>query len=115
MNTYQRPLSVTILSWVLIAIGAVGSVYHFRDLSPSIYEGLTIELTELWAVVAGVGMLRGHNWARWAALAWIVFHVYLSLFHRVTELAVHAAFCAVFAWILFRPPAARYFRKMPGS
>ncbi len=115
MNTYQRPISVTILAWVLIAVGTAGFVYHFRDLRPSLYEGLTIELTELWAVIAGVWMLRGRNWARWAAFAWMAFHVFLSLHHPLRELAVHLFFCAVFAWILFRPPSARYFRGAAGE
>ena len=33
------------------------------------------------------------NWARWLALAWIIFHVGLSLFHPIGELAFHVAFC----------------------
>jgi hypothetical protein len=52
----------------------------------------------------------GQNWARWLALAWIAFHVVLSALHPIPELIIHAVFCAVFAWLLFRPEAARYFR-----
>jgi hypothetical protein len=55
-------------------------------------------------------MLRGHNWARWVALAWIAFHVVLSAFHAFGEFAIHAVFCAVIAWFLFSPAPARYFR-----
>ena len=35
------------------------------------------------AIVCGVFLLRGHNWARWLALAWIAFHVVLSAFHAI--------------------------------
>ncbi len=55
-------------------------------------------------------MLRGHNWARWLALAWIAFHVVLSAFHALAELAVHSLFCAIMAYFLFRPAANGYFR-----
>ena len=55
-------------------------------------------------------MLRGHNWARWLALAWIVYHVILSAFHMLSELAIHILFCAILAYFLFRPTATRYFR-----
>jgi hypothetical protein len=59
--------------------------------------------------VAGVFLLRGQNWARWLALAWITFHVVIS-YGVLRELVVHGVICVVFAWILFRPAAGRYFR-----
>ena len=55
-------------------------------------------------------MLRGHNWARWLAVAWIAFHVILSAFHSVQEAAFHALLCAVIIWSLFRAGSAGYFR-----
>ena len=58
-------------------------------------------------------MLRGCNWARWLALAWIAFHVVLSAFHSLPEFALHAVLCAVFAYFLLRPDAALYFRPVP--
>jgi hypothetical protein len=109
----KRPISVTILSWVLITAGAVGLVYHiteFKTLRPFLYDTLLIELVRLLAVIAGVYMLRGANWARWLAIAWIAFHVGVSYFHSWGEMAMHAAILAVFAYILLRPAAAEYFR-----
>jgi hypothetical protein len=50
------------------------------------------------------------KWARWLALAWILFHVGLSLFHPIGELAVHAAFCAIIVWALFCAETSRWFR-----
>jgi hypothetical protein len=60
-------------------------------------------------VIAGVYMLRGANWARWLAIAWIAFHVGVSYFHSWGEMAMHAAILVVFAYILLRPAAAEYF------
>jgi hypothetical protein len=111
MNANKRPISVTILACVYLAVGAIGFSYHFRELLSLQQDIVWAELTELLAIVCGAFMLRGHNWARWLALAWIVFHVILSAFHSFRELAIHALFCAVIAWILFRPQAARYFRS----
>ena len=48
-------------------------------------------------------MLRGRNWARWGALAWMLFHVILSAFHALHEFAIHAVFLAIMARLLFRP------------
>ena len=47
--------------------------YHFSELRQP--EGVWVGLTELLAILSGVFMLRGQNWARWLALAWIAFHV----------------------------------------
>ena len=110
MNGDRRPISVTILACVYLAVGVVGFAAHFHELLARYPDAVWIELTELVAVLCGAFMLRGHNWARWVALAWIAFHVALSAFHALPELAIHALFCAAIAWILFRPEAARYFR-----
>ena len=85
MNPDKRPLSVTTLACVYLAVGVIGFAYHFRDLLASPRDGVWIELTEVLAVVSGVWMLRGHNWARWLALVWITFHVVLSAFGAVRE------------------------------
>lgn len=110
MNGDRRPISVTILACVYLAVGVVGFAAHFHELLARQPDAVSIELTELVAVLCGAFLLRGHNWARWVALAWIAFHVVLSAFHAIPEFVIHALFCAAIAWILFRPEAARYFR-----
>jgi Trk-type K+ transport system membrane component len=110
MNPYKRPLSVTIVACVYLAVGAIGFVVHFRELAARHQDAVGIEITELTAVLCGVFLLRGHNWARWLALAWIAFHVILSAFHEIPELVTHSVIGAVITWMLFHPEAARYFR-----
>lgn len=113
MNGNKRPLSVTILACVYIGMGIIGFAYHFTELQARDafrYDILLVELVGFIAIVCGAFMLRGRNWARWLALAWMAFHVILSAFHALPEFAIHCLFYAVIAWILFRPDAARYFR-----
>ncbi|HXE15336.1 MAG TPA: hypothetical protein VN633_24640 [Bryobacteraceae bacterium] len=113
MNANKRPLSVTILGCLYIAVGTVGFVYHLSEFlarDAFQYDAVWVELVEFLAIVCGAFMLRGSNWARWLALAWIGFHVILSAFNAFPEFAIHCLFCAVIAWILFRPKAAWYFR-----
>ncbi len=112
MNGSKRPLSVTIIACVYIAVGTVGFVYHFIEFlqrSAFRYDAIWIELIEVLAILCGVFMLRGHNWARWVAVAWIAFHVVVSAFHSVREFGIHLLLCAVIAWIVFRPESGRYF------
>lgn len=114
MNGNKRPLGLTILGCVYAAVGAGGFAAHFSALGRDLWrEGVPIEATELLALISGVFLLRGRNWARWLALAWIAFHVILSAFHNWSELAAHCAFCAIIAWVLFRPQAAQYFSRAP--
>ncbi len=112
----KRPLAVTIIALIYIAVGAGGFVDHFHGLREGSlfrFDGAGIELVELVALACGVFLLFGRNWARWLAVAWIGFHVILSAFNSLTQCAVHAVFCAAIAWILFRPDASRYFRGAP--
>ena len=109
----ERPLSVTIIGWLYVVTGAAGVVYHLTDFKarhPFPYDIVWVSFVRFIAILSGVYMLRGRNWARWVALAWIAYHVILSAFHSVFELAVHALLCAAFAYFLLRPRAARYFR-----
>ena len=80
MIANKRPLSVLILGCVYLTVGVIGFTYHFPELLAHHQDAVWIELTELSAIVCGAFMLRGHNWARWTALAWITFHVTLSTF-----------------------------------
>ena len=70
----KRPLTVTIVAAVYLLVGAAGFIFHFRELMPLQRHATLIEFTELLALVAGVFMFQGQNWARWLALAWIAFH-----------------------------------------
>jgi hypothetical protein len=114
VNPNKRPLSITILGCLYIGVGSVGFVYHLYEiLATQAFhnDDFLAEFIEFVAIVCGAFMLRGHNWARWVALAWIAVHVVLSAFRAFPEFAIHGLFCAAIAWILLRPEAARYFRR----
>jgi hypothetical protein len=109
----KRPLSVTIISLLIATAGAVGFVYHLTEVNlrhPFWNDAVWVELVRLVAIVCGVYMLRGRNWARWLAMVWIGFHVVISVFHPFPQLAIHGLVFAVFAYVLFRPAATVYFR-----
>lgn len=109
MDSNRRPLAVTGLAWLFIAVGLVGFVYHFPNLRSLHSDDLWIELTEILALVAGIFMLRRHNWARWLALAWMAFHVVISAFPPYRGLVIHIIIFAGIAYLLLRPDASGYF------
>ena len=97
-----------------VLAGAVGFVYHFSELNPHQLfqnDALWVELIRILAIVAGIFLLRGRNWARWLALSWIAFHVVISFWHPWGQLVMHILVFAIFAFVLFRPAATRYFRS----
>jgi hypothetical protein len=109
----KRPLSVTIIGWLFVATGAIAAAFYlsgYRPARPFDYDIVWPVLVNLIAIVAGYYMLRGRDWARWLALAWMGFHVAISVGHPMQELAIHSALFVLLAVFLFRRPAAEYFR-----
>ncbi|HTT63026.1 MAG TPA: hypothetical protein VMG35_14330 [Bryobacteraceae bacterium] len=109
----KRPLSVTIIAGLYLATGGIGFIFHlieFQPQHPFSYDIVWIELVHVMAIVSGVYILRGRNWARWLAFGWIAFHVIVSGFHSWFEMGVHMLLCAAIVYFLFRPRAAEYFR-----
>ena len=119
MNTNKRPLAITFLALLYLAVGLIGIVHHFPDLrvTPGFHwEDVWIEATELLAILCGVFLLRSANWARWLAVAWIALHVVLSVFDNSHGLLVHSILAVGITWLLFRPESNHYFqgpRKKP--
>jgi hypothetical protein len=114
----KRPLSVTVISWLFIAAGCVGLAYHateFKSDGTFQNEVLWVLLVRLLAVVCGVFMLRGNNWARWGVMVWLAYHVVLSGFHTPTEFLLHSLLLAVVAYFLMRPREREYFGRDRGE
>ncbi|WP_348262072.1 hypothetical protein P8935_19990 [Telmatobacter sp. DSM 110680] len=107
----KLPIAVMIVAAIYLLVGVAGFIFHFHELTAGHRDAIAIELTEMTAVVSGVGLLLRQNWARWLALVWVVFHVFISIFHPLPELLIHAALCGVIAWLLFRPATALWFKE----
>jgi uncharacterized membrane protein len=109
----KRPLSVTLISYLLVAVGIIELGFLFSQFNfhrPVHYDDVLVGVVRLAAIVCGVFMLRGSNWARWLAIAWLVFHVGVSAFGSVREMIAHSLFLVVIAYFLLRPDANRFFR-----
>ncbi len=106
----KPPIAVIVIAGLLILAGLGGLVRDFmelKSLSANHYETVWIAGVHLLAIVAGGFMLRGHNWARWLAVAWMAFHVAISIHLPLLTLLIHAAFLLLCVWFLFFDAAAR--------
>src|SRR5690242_9558547 len=106
----KRPLSITAVGLLFLITGVVTFGFHlsrewgYGAIHPDVLLVLSVSLL---ALVAGIFMLRGSNWARWLALAWLAFHVVISALNSWRETVTHALLFALIAWLLLRPEAAR--------
>ena len=118
----KRPRSITVIGWLFIAVGVASLVAGFwpsGDATPAkqlaasnARESLEFAeafVTHLLALVGGVFMLRGCNWARWLLVVWMAFHIVLSALHSFHEVAVHCVLFSIIGYFLFRPSATAYF------
>ena len=114
----QRPLSITIISWLLIVFGAIALV---AGLWPIVHmnggqriadfeKHWMVHLSRSAQIVAGVFMLYGHNWARWLLVVWLAFHVIVGALHSPFHFITHVLFFLAGLYFLFRPAASAYFR-----
>jgi len=109
----KRPLAVVVVAVLLMLTGAIslaGDLMNFKSVSADHYEIVWMVAVHLLAIVAGAFVLRGMNWARWLAIAWMAFHVAISIGHPAQQLIVHGLLLLLFVWLLFRADSRAYFR-----
>ncbi|MDE3181840.1 MAG: hypothetical protein KGM16_00345 [Bacteroidota bacterium] len=110
----NRPLPVVIVAILFIAAGCVGFVYHFIDFfepNAKVYDLIWIEFVRIVAVVCGFLLLRGINWARWLAIAWLLFHVVISALNSTSEMIAHLIFLIIVIVLLYLPVSSSFFQN----
>ena len=74
----KRPLSITIISWIFIAFGGISFLTSLVPLADSAaarrlaehpFEFWLTPLIRILALLCGVFMLYGFDWARWLLVA----------------------------------------------
>ncbi|HTW62173.1 MAG TPA: hypothetical protein VMD55_10240 [Terracidiphilus sp.] len=110
----KRPIPVTVVGVLFILVGVLSTGYHvleFRVHPPTWLMAVGICAVGVLAVVAGLYLLQGQNWARWLALLWMAFHVAISVRDPMGQLVFHSALFILFAYILLGREAREYFRQ----
>jgi len=107
----SRPLVITLLGWLLILVGLAEFILHvIRIHHPVQPSDVGIALLELVLAGCGIFLLRGSNWARWFAVAWIGVHVGIGFLDSFRRGMIHAIIFLIFTWILFRPEVNAWFQ-----
>jgi hypothetical protein len=112
-----RPLSITVISWLFMIFGSIAFIGGLLPLAGADSAQLIADLKKHWmvhlshlaALVSGLFMLRGHNWARWLLVAWMVFHVVVGALNGWFQLLTHVVIFSVILFFLFRRKASEFF------
>ncbi|KVT07267.1 hypothetical protein WT97_31510 [Burkholderia sp. MSMB1459WGS] len=124
----KRPISLTILAWILIVTNAIACIYTpFSIRAPAAQALMSHYLLPVWAtlgvsviveatnVAIGVAILKGREWSRNAYLATSGFGFAFSLVNMPSTMFVAmipgVLLFALFVYLLFRRPATAYFRQ----
>jgi len=121
MPASPRPLSITIVAWLFVAVGVVGLASAARPLFREAAAGRLAELSRhelvdfvlaaisgLVALLGGALLRSGRSAGRWMVVGWMIFHLGVSAAHSLGMLLLHCALFAAPLWFLFRPRAAAY-------
>jgi len=114
----KRPLPVIIVSILFIIAGGVGFAYHLKEFfepNAAPNELIWIQLIRILAIVCGLLLLLGINWARWLAIAWLLYHIVISALHSTSEMIAHIAFLMMVAVLLYLPKSSSFFRVKNNS
>jgi hypothetical protein len=115
----KRPVSLTIICWLIIIIGTVSIVTLPRKadtistgfvVGTNVVHGIILA-SAVTNVVSGVSMLRGYNWGRlFFVIAKIILTVtFLVVLRDKAEILWGSLFLFVVVAALFRPAVTNYF------
>jgi hypothetical protein len=122
-----RPLSLTVIAWVIIALSVEGLITLFGGIATPVFTSGTVETglslsATLWAagiallanLILAVLILVGFGWARIAYVVVLALGVAGMLLHRQPiSLAVMSGLkLVVFSYFFFRRESNEYFAKV---
>jgi hypothetical protein len=120
----KRPLSVTVISWILIVIGALSIATEMamrdnpmvRDMMARTPMPVSVQYALQYlglalTVVSGIFMLRGKAWARLLYVAWGAVGLLIGLATSPVKMAMipGTVIFAIIVFFLFRRSAGEYF------
>jgi hypothetical protein len=122
----DRPLSVTIVAWLLIVLGILGAaglaisygspmsqaVMAGSPLSPDLQMGIAI-FGLFVSIVSGIFIMLGRDWARLLYVGWGAAELVLSIATAPITLwlLLSVLFLVAIAYFLFNGPANRFFGR----
>lgn len=118
MKIINRPVPIVIVSILFILTGILGIATHTNDFNKPdvrLVELLWTLLVRILAVVCGILLLYKIKWARWLAIAWLVYHIVIGAFNSTSEVIAHTVILVIVCVLLFLPISVDYFKQNKSS
>lgn len=124
---HNRPVSVTLIAWVLIATGAISLITCVISLNnpmvkelmsqgpmPMVFQCAIMYMGVIVAFVSGIAMLKGQNWARFLYVIWSIigFVTGMTTSPMKAVMIPGLVIFLVIVFFLFRPKANEYFKRI---
>lgn len=106
----KRPFTVAFVGWLFIAVGPAALCYHLVRSTLDFWI-IPIAFVEITAIVAGIFLLKGRNWARWLVLIWLAFHVVVKALDSLFSSVPHLLLLVAIGYFLFTQPDSGYFKS----
>jgi hypothetical protein len=104
----KRPFQIIVIAFLFI-LGGVATLIVPLLKNPLNRWTLPLALLGIIAIVGGNLVYNGCGWARWVVLAWLAFHVAVSVLNSLLLAAAHLVLLVAVAYFLFVPPTSRFF------
>ena len=126
----ERPTSITVISWILIVLGALGVLGSaLMSNNPDVMEQMAVSklgagtqqalgiIGSVLSIISGYGMLQGKNWARLLYVISTAIGIALNLYAMPMSGMqwISVALFAVVLFFLYRPAANAWFNRGSAS
>ncbi|QHT67329.1 hypothetical protein GXP67_12135 [Rhodocytophaga rosea] len=108
------PIPILIVSILFILAGSIGFTYHVQEFyqpDVQVSQLLWVLFVRILAIVCGSLLLLRICWARWLAIAWLAYHVYIGALNSTSQMIAHIIFLIIVAVLLFLPVSTVFFQK----
>ena len=106
LGVKNRPLTIVVISLLFILLGTITLVHavveliNTTDRLTDLKSHWMIYLSGIAAIVGGVFLFKGHNWARWLLVAWMLFHIVVGALNGLVPLLTHVVIFSVISSLL---------------
>ena len=122
----ERPTSITVISWILIVLGALGVlVAALMSNNPDVMEQMAQSklgagtqsilgiVSSALSIASGYGMLQGKNWGRLLYVVSTVIGIAINFYAMPASSMQYLAIAifAVIVFFLYRPAANAWFNR----
>lgn len=118
MKIINRPVPIVIVSILFIVTGILGIATHLNDFNNpdvKLIELLWTLFVRILAIVCGILLLNKIKWARWLAIAWLLYHIVIGAFNSTKEVISHTVILVIVCVLLFLPTSVDYFKRKTSS